>query len=129
MKQWGANMSKKIILFLVLVLMGLSAKADYTITTQQPFYNPQAAAYYNAQQPYNQTYNPQYNQGYTQNPYQYQQQCYNPYMYQRPYVGYDNNLPNIVTNTLDSTTNTTSVPRQIARDLGQSVLLRMLRGY
>lgn len=115
-------MSKRVILFLVLVLSGLSVQADYTVTTQKPFYNAQAAGCY----PYAQTYNQQYNQGYYQNPYQ--QQYYNPYLYRRPYIVNGNNLPTIVTNTADTTT-TTSVPRQVARNVGQAMMFRMLRGY
>lgn len=136
-------MSKRVIVSLIFILMGLSAKADYTITTQKPFYNPQAAAYYNAQQPYNPTYNQQYNQGYYQNPYQAQaqgqyfdpaqavtqQQYYNPYQYPRPYVGYGNNLPYIVANAADTATSTTSVPQQIAKSVGRAMMYKMIRGY
>lgn len=124
-------MSKRVILSFIFVLMGMSAKADYTITTQKPFFNPQAAAFYNAQQQYdqqyNQTHNPQYNQSYYQNPYQYQQPYYNPYAYS-PYAGYGNNLPTIVTSTTDAAA-TTSVPRQIARNVGRAMMYKMIRGY
>ncbi len=117
-------MSNRLILSLIIVLVGLSANADYTVTTQQPLFNPQAAAYYNASQPYNQPYN----QGYYQNPYQYQQPYYNPYTYQRPYLGYGNNLPRIITSTTDAST-TASVPQQIARGVGRAMMYKMIRGY
>jgi len=117
-------MSKRVILFLVLVLMGLSAQADYTVTTQQPFYNAQAAGYY----PYAQNYNSQYNQVYSQNPYQTQQQYYDPYQCQSPYVDYRNSYPYGVTPGVSGLTST-NVQNQIARNIGKFMILRMMRGY
>lgn len=132
-------MGRRTILILSAVFIGLSAQADYTVTTVEPLYPNQTYGYPPIQQPYNQlypqqynqTYNEECNQGYYHNPYQagYQQQYMNPYQYQRPYVGYSNNLPFGITNNAASSLNTASVPRQIARNVGQSMLLRMLGGY
>lgn len=120
----------RIILFLVIVLVGAASYADYTVTTYQPWYNPQVAGY-PAVQPYD---TQQYNQGYYQNPYNaynpYQAQCVNPYLYHRPY-GYRSGLPyNALPSVVSGVgTGTTGGASQIAKNIGQSMLYSMMRGY
>jgi len=120
----------RIILLLIAIAIGLSANADYTIQTSQPVYPAQT---YGQQyiQPYNQVYNqnPYYQ---NQNPYQYQAQCVNPYQYQNSYYGYGNNSPytgiNPALSTLSGLGNTGGT-HQIVKNIGQSMLYSMLRGY
>jgi len=125
----------RIILLLIAVTIGLAARADYTVTTQQPWY--QGAAYSMSQpysqttdtQAYNQTYPQQYNQSYFQNPYQTQCQVpyVNPYQYRNPY-SYGTNLPYGAVNSaltgLGSTGNSS-----IVKNIGQSMLFSLMRGY
>lgn len=126
------------LLLLIIMVFGLAAKADYTVTTvqplpqqyqaYQPYYQPLVPSQpvnYSTVQPYGQTYN----QGYYQDPYQaqYHSQCYNPYQYQQPYV-YGNNLPYSTVNSTTSATSTTG-GNSILKNIGQSVLYSMLRGY
>lgn len=115
-------MMNRLMLLLIAVLVGLSAQANYTVTTFQPFYP-------NYQQPYNQYYYQQDNQDYSQNPYktQCQQQYVNPYRYQNPYYGYGNNLPYGIANV--SGVNGSNVPQQIVRNIGQRMIYSMMRGY
>ena len=117
----------RVLLLLVAVLMGLSAKANYTVTTTQPLYPNNVYDYPSVQQPYN--------QGYYQDPYQAQAQ--NSYInpYQQPYAspyqpyGYRNNIPfsilNSATTGLGSSTGTTG----IVKNIGRSLLYSMMRGY
>lgn len=128
----------RLILLLVAVLVGLSANADYTVTTNQPLYPTPVGSYSIAQQPYMQ----QYNQGYYQNPYQnqyqgqyinpyqvgYQQQYANPYQYQMPY-GYRSNSPYSVINSAISGLGATNGTQGIVKNIGQSILYSMVRGY
>lgn len=119
----------KIILFLIAVSIGLCAQADYTVQTYQPLYPAQPVGY-PAIQPYAQQYNQQYNQGYYQNPYQaqYQGQYVNPYQYPRPY-GYGNNLPYTGMNSILPVSGNTGGTQQVVKNIGQSMLYSMLRGY
>ena len=117
----------KTILSLLVIAIGLSAQADYTVQTVEPLYpnqmtqpqnytniqpyqqNPQ----YQQGQPYQpyQNYNQTYNQGYYQDPYQtqnpYQGQVQNPYLgqypnqynpYSNPYGYGNNNLQSTIVN-------------------------------
>jgi len=115
------------VLFLMAISIG-SAQADYTFQTYQPLYPTQAMSY-STVQPYTQ----QYNQGYYQNPYQTQCQGHylNPYQYRRPYYRYGNNLPYpyAQTNSTVTGTDTTGSTGQIVRNIGQSVIYSMMRGY
>lgn len=128
----------RIIILLALILIGLSAKADYTVTTQQPLY-PNEIESYSSIQPYNQGYPQQYNQGYYQNPYQaqaqyanpyqagFQQQYINPYQFQNPY-GYRNNLSQAINPAILGNT-TTGGAQQILKNIGQAIIYSKLRGY
>lgn len=117
----------RVILFLMVMIIGLAAHADYTVQTSQPLYpnpyvDPALAS------PYVQ----QYNQAYYQNPYQYQYQgqCVNPYQYRNPYMQ-ARTLPYTAVNPAVSGlgTNTTGGASQVVRNIGQSMLYSMLRGY
>lgn len=113
-------MNKRIIILLVAVLIGLSAHADYAVQTYQPLYPAPIGSYSAVQQPYAQ----QYNQPYYQNPYQ------APYnAYQSPYYSYGNNVPYRITNNTGARLNNTSIPQQIVKNIGQSMLFSMMRGY
>jgi len=144
----------RIILLLMAMVIGLSAQADYTVTTQQPLYSPQIyqpVGYSTAQsysqpysqqysqsyidpytqqyaQQYNQQYNQADNQAYYQNPYQTQcqSQYVNPYRYRN---AYGNNLPYTVVNSALSGLGTTSGTGVVVKSLGRSMLSSLLRGY
>lgn len=115
-------MKIKMILFLLTISIGLSAQADYTVQTYQPFYPAQAMNYSNIQP---------YNQGYYQNPYQTQcqGQYANPYQYQTPYYGYGNNSPYPLVNSAITGNGITNGTPQIVKNIGQSLLYSMIRGY
>ncbi len=112
----------RLLLLFISVLIGLSAQANYTVSTYQPFYPTYA-------QQYNQSTTQQYNQDCYQNPQQAQcqQQYVNPYQYQNQYYGYGNNLPYAINNI--SGLNSSTVPRQIVRNIGQRMIYSMMRGY
>lgn len=120
----------KIILFLLVMTIGLSAQAfPWQNFISQPYQSgipaqPTQPGFSTIQQPYGQTYNP----GYYQNPYQaqYQQQYVNPYPYQNQY-GYAN--PYTVVNPTTSGANNTAGTSQVMKNIGQSVLYSMMRGY
>ena len=113
----------KAILILSVILIGLSAKADYTVQTYQPLY-PTNPIYNSATSPYLQNYEQQY----PNNPYY--TQCYgrhmNPYRY-RPHYDYRTNFPYSTANPpiVDNTTGTNSV----VKNIGQSMLFSLIRGY
>lgn len=111
---------KKIILLITAIIFGLSAYADYTVTTSQPLYNAQPIGY-QAFQPYGQSY--------YQNPYQmqYPGQCINPYQYQNPYLN-RSNLPYTMLNPAVTGLGATT-GGSVAKNIGQSILYSMLRGY
>lgn len=114
------------ILLLIAISIGLSAYADYTVTTQQPLYNAPVVDY-----PMIQPYPQPYAQPYYQNPYQaqYQGQCVNPYQYQAPYL-YRRNLPYTALNpAVTGLGTTTTTGGSVAKNIGQSILYSMLRGY
>lgn len=121
----------RIILALIVMTIGLSAQADYTVTTYQPLYpaqiTPPVGNY-----PTTQAYGQPYNQAYYPNPYQaqyqnqYQGQFVNPYQY-RPNV-YGNNLPYSALNPAVTGLGTTG-GSQVVKNIGQSVLYSLLRGY
>lgn len=133
----------KMILLLMALSIGLSVQAFDWTSLISPSYQPyQQYPTYQSYQPYvpNQTiqttqgidytatqaYGQPYHQAYYQNPYQIQGQYINPYQYPRPY-GYRNyNLINTAIPALSTTTTGTS---SVARNIGQSVLYSMLRGY
>lgn len=102
----------KIILFLIAISIGLSVKADYAAPiVEYPVVSPSAQ---------------QYNvQAYYQNPYQVQQQkqYINPYQYGVPYYAGTSVLPYPITGT------GTGGASQIIKNIGQSVIYSMLRGY
>lgn len=98
----------RLTLLLILVLIGLSAQANYTVQTYQPVYP--SHGYY--QTPF------QFPQQYV-NPYTYQQQCSTPYMYQRQYPLM--NPPGLNANTGGT--------QGIVKNIGQSILYSMMGGY
>lgn len=120
----------RLILLLMFISIGLSAQANYAIQTSQPLYPIQTAGYPLVQ--------PQYTQGYYQNPYMaqnqqqyvnpyiYQQQCTNPYLYQRQYR---NILPYQAANSSVLNGDNTIGNQGIMKNIGQSILYSMLRGY
>lgn len=118
----------RIILLLIVATIGLSAKADYSFSTYQPLTPAQQAIPidFSTSQNYIQPYNQVYNQPYYQNPYQ--TQCTNPYMYQRPY-SYGTNVPYSIVNSALTGTGSTGVAPNIIKNIGQSMLYSMLRGY
>lgn len=102
-------------LFAIVITFGLSAQA----LSWTDFILP--SANYPIAQPNPYT---QYNQAYYPN--SYQTQCISPYQYQNPY-SYSNNIPYSITNpTVSGTTGGTS---RILKNIGQSVLYSMIRGY
>lgn len=105
-------------IFIIFIAVGLSAQADYTVTTQQPLYQD-----YSSVQPYAQYPQYQQYQGYYPNPYQCQGQYVNPYQYQNPY-GYGT----AVDPTL-SGNGTTGAASSILRNVVQSLLYSRMRGY
>jgi len=124
----------RIILLLVVVSIGLSAQADYTVQTQtfQPSYYNQTTQpqYYSNVQSYQQY--PQYqqcqadSQNNYQNTYQSQyQNQYNPYQYQRLY-GYGNN--GLLNSSLPGLTGLNGTS-PIVRNIAQSLIFAKLRGY
>lgn len=122
-------MNKKLLL-LILFSIGLSAKADYTVQTYQPLYPAQTVNYPVVQQPYNQQYEqyPYQTQCSTQYQTQYPNQYVNPYMYPRYNYGYGNNLPYQIVNPSILGTGSTG-GQQVMKNIGQSVLFSILRGY
>lgn len=120
---------KKIIMLMGILAIGSSAFADYTVQTVSPAIPIQTyGSYYG--QGYNQAYNPVYTQNYGQNYYQnpYQTQCQNPYT--NPYYQYQRTYPyGGINNPLSTLGNTTNGNNQIIKNIGQSVLYSMLRGY
>lgn len=122
----------KIILVLIAMAIGLSAQAlswkDFFYPTYQPGIPGQSIKppFYSTVQPYGQI---DTTQGYYyQNPYQ--TQCQVPYgspdWYRRPY-GYSS--PYVIVNPATSTTDNTNGSSQVVRNLGQSVIYSMMRGY
>ena len=134
----GCKMNR-IILLLLAVTIGLSAQADYSFSTVEPAYQAQPVNYSTIQsygqsyaQPYTQSYaqpySQQYNQGY--NPYltQCQGQYVNPYQYRNPYA-YGNNVPYSAVNSALSGLRNTNGSTGVVKNIGQSVLFSLLRGY
>ena len=143
----------KTILSLLVIAIGLSAQADYTVQTVQPLYPNQMALpqNYATTQPYQQyqpyqNYNQTYNQGYSQNPYQtqnqYQGQVQNPYLgqyqnqynpYSNPYGYGNNNLQSTIVNSavsgLGRTNGVAGGASSIMRNVVQSMIYSKLRGY
>lgn len=113
---------KKTILFLMVILIGLSVNADDTTQTEQPIY-PAQVVDYSTIPPSPQQYN---YQGYYQNPYQaqYPRPYINPYQYRMPYYGGANILPYSILGT-----GSTGGAQQIMRRIGQSIIYSMMRGY
>lgn len=121
---------KRIILVLTAIFIGLAARADYTVQTYQPMTPEQTVNYYGSQGYYNPgycqgTYQNPY-QGYYTNPYVNQGQYVNPYAYRNPYYlnrGY-NAIPSVV-----NSIGASGGAGQIIKNVGQSMLYSMLRGY
>lgn len=103
----------KIIILLIAISIGLSAKADDILQMNQPIY-PAQAVDYSMIPPYLQPYN---NQGYYQNPY------INPYQYRMPYYG----DTSILNSSLLGTGSTGG--SQIVKNIGRTILYSMMRGY
>lgn len=123
----------RIILLLMLISIGLSAQADYIVQASQPILPdqtypslyPAGAVGYPLHRHYQNPYVVQDQQQYV-NPYIYQQQCYNPYLYQRPY---GNILPYQATNSSILNGDNTNGNQGVMKNIGQSILYSMLRGY
>lgn len=105
---------RKAILLLIVFIIGLSANADYVVQPYSPYYQPPINTYTNEYDP-NSSYQ-------IQN----QQQCINPYAYGR--YRYRNNLLYPGTNPLLYGANV-SGNQGILRNIGQSLLYSMMRGY
>lgn len=126
----------KIIFLLVVMAATLSAHADmwstYPHQAFQPYQQYQSQAPFQSVQSMgyagNQLYGLQDAQGYYQNPYQTQcqGQYINPYQYQRPYGSYS---PYSVMNSALSGLGSGGGAQQVVKNIGQSVLYSMLRGY
>ncbi len=129
---------KKIITALIIFVMGLSAHAAgwaelLSTPYQQPdsYVVPQANGY-SVVQPANPAYDNMFYQ--YPNNVQCQVPYNNPYLYQRPYGQVNpytarvNPLWQSPYNTLPSSASTT-LPKQIVRNIGQSMLYSMRRGY
>lgn len=109
----------KIILFLMVILIGLSVNADDTTQVEQPLY-PAQVVDYSTIPPSPPQYN---NRGY---PYQsqYQTPYINPYQYRMPYYSSASILPYSLLGT-----GSTDGAQQIVKSLGRSILYSMMRGY
>ena len=130
---------KKIIITFAVITMGLSAQAfDWAGLGYQPYQqgNTQQPSTFSVVQPVN----PSYNNMFYQDPNQVQ--CQVPYVnpYRTPYYGAVNpyrtinplaQSPLVQSQLLQSpyNTNVPNVPSQIVRNIGQSVLYSMMRGY
>lgn len=119
---------KKIITALFIIMAGLSAQAfdwaEYGYNTyQQPIDTSQPTTL-SVVQPANPVYNNMFYQDPTQ--VQCQMPYNNPYIYRRPY-GYMN--PYARVNPITSIPSGTNATSQIVRNIGQSVLYSMMRGY
>jgi hypothetical protein len=131
---------KKIIIALSVFTIGLSAHAaGWAELLSSPYSenNTYAAPQTNTFSVV-QPANPAYNNMFYQDPNQVQCQApyVNPYLYRRPYgninpYSYRVNplLQNPYTTTTTSTSTSTGVPTQIVRNVGQSMLYSMMRGY
>lgn len=128
---------KKIIVTLSIILAGLSVQAfnwsDLGYSPYQQGYNNTTVTQpttFSVVQPTN----PTYNNMFYQDPNQVQCQIpnQNPYSYQRPY-GYVNpytaRINPLLPSPYNMNTTSTSVPNQIVRNIGQSMLYSMMRGY
>lgn len=132
----------RIILLLIIISMGLSAQAfDWTSLISQPYQSYQQYPTYQSYVPNQavqnaqnidysatQAYGQPYNQAYYQNPYQIQAQgqYINPYQYPRHY-GYRNY--NVINSAIPALSTTTTGTSSVAKNIGQSMLYSMLRGY
>jgi len=127
----------RIILLLLAVTIGLSAQADYSFSTVEPAY-PTQPVNYSTIQSYDQSYTPPYTQSYAQPYSQQYNQGYNPYLtqcqgqyvnpYRNPYA-YGNNVPYSTVNSALSGLRNTSSSTGIVKNIGQSMLFSLLRGY
>lgn len=131
---------KKIIMALTIFMMGLSVHAaGWAELLSQPYQQtdtyvvPQANGY-SVVQPVNSPYNNMFYQD--PNQVQCQAPYTNPYLYRRPYGvvnPYTGRINPFIQNpyapNVTTTVNTTSVPNQIVRNIGQSMLYSMMRGY
>lgn len=128
---------KKIIVTLAFFVTGLSAyAAGWAELLSAPYaqnntYTYPQTATYSVVQPAN----PAYNNMFYQDPNQVQCQApyVNPYLYRSPYGAinpYSYRVNPLWHNPYSTTTTTsTSVPAQIVRNVGQSMLYSMMRGY
>lgn len=129
---------RKTIIALTIFMIGLSAHAVGWAELLSPSYAPNntytvpQANTFSVVQPAN----PAYNNMFYQDPNQVQCQApyVNPYLYRRPYGNinpYSYRVNPLMQNPYNSTvtTTSTSVPTQIVRNVGQSMLYSMMRGY
>lgn len=129
---------KKIIMVLTLFMMGLSVHAAGWAELLSPPY-PQAGSYVVPQAGgYSvvQSANPTYDNMFYQDPNQVQCQASyaNPYLYRRPYGQvnpYNYGVNPLMQNpyNMSQTAGTTNLSKQVVRNLGQSMLYSMMRGY
>lgn len=132
---------KKIIIAFFVFIIGLSANAAGWAELLSPPYPQQTNSYFFPQtNGYSvvQSANPTYDNMFYQDPNQVQCQAsyVNPYLYRRPYgqinpytYGVNPLFQNPYNMTPTSTATTTSLPGQIVRNVGQSMLYSMMRGY
>lgn len=112
----------KAILFLMVILIGLSVNADDITQTEQSLY-PAQVVDYSTIPPSPQQYN---NPIYYKHPYQaqYQAPYINPYQYRMPYYSGANILPYSILGT-----GSTGGVQQIVKSLSRSILYSIMRGY
>lgn len=128
---------KKIIIAFIVFIIGLSAHAvGWAELLSQPYaqnaYTVPQANTFSVVQPVNPAYNNMFYQD--SNQVQCQAPYVNPYLYRRPYGNinpYYYRANPLLQNPYNTTTTTTStsVPTQIVRNVGQSMLYSMMRGY
>lgn len=130
-------MKKTLITFIVFII-GLSAHAAGWAELLSPSYSQNNAYTVPQTNTFSvvQPTNPAYNNMFYQDPNQVQCQApyVNPYLYRRPYGvvnPYSYNVNPLFQNPYNTTatTTSTSMPTQIVRNIGQSMLYSMMRGY
>lgn len=129
---------KKIIIVLSIFVMGLSVHAlgweDFGYSPYQQSVTTVQPGALSVVQPVNSPYNNMFYQD--PNQVQCEAPYINPYLYRRPYGiinPYTGRINPVVQNpyntNVTTNTTTTSVPNQIVRNIGQSMLYSMMRGY
>ena len=127
----GEVQMDKIMFLLIVMAATLSAQADVWSSYPNQVYQPYQLqnTFQSVQSPdysITQPSSASYNQGYYQNPYQ--TQCLGQYInpYQRPYGSYS---PYNVAGSVLSGSGSMGGTQQIVRNIGQSLLYSVLRGY